>query len=164
MFSVVFSSANQQLVIFNHTGIAVLFQQVIEGLHRSVWWCMTWVGWVQQGEDERGEKPPAHVERAVSCHRSTATIVGLHQTSRSSCCPAISAACAEALLAWVVNILQEVTRAMIPPVRWIPAFPLPHHPHKALMILQVTLHWERFPNPHAWLQKDTSPSRGQSKQ
>lgn len=29
MFSVVFSGANQQLVIFNHTGIAALFQQVM---------------------------------------------------------------------------------------------------------------------------------------
>lgn len=39
MFSVVFPSTNQLLVIFNHTGVAVLFQQVTEGLCRSVVVC-----------------------------------------------------------------------------------------------------------------------------
>lgn len=36
---------------------------------RSVWWCVTWVGGVQQGEDEWGGKGPAHVERAEPCHQ-----------------------------------------------------------------------------------------------
>lgn len=35
MFSVVFSSANQQLIIFNHTGIAVLLQHRDRGMEQE---------------------------------------------------------------------------------------------------------------------------------
>lgn len=125
MFSVVFSSANQQLVIFNHTGVAVLFQQVIQGLSRSV-----------VEHDMGGERNPLPTWREPSpVTPSTTTIVGTFQMSRSSCCPAIPAACAAALLGWMVNILWEVTWGHATTRQVDPSLPVPHHPHKALVTL-----------------------------
>lgn len=65
MFSVVFSSANQQLIIFNRTGIAVPFQLHKRGMSRSV----LQVGWAQRAEGERGEKPSTCIERVGPCHQ-----------------------------------------------------------------------------------------------
>lgn len=49
MFSVVFSSANQQLIIFNHIGIAFFLSQI--GRHSiNKWWHMLKVMWVQPCE------------------------------------------------------------------------------------------------------------------
>lgn len=130
-----------------------------KGMCRSVWWCVTWVGWVQQGEDEWGEKPPATWEGwalspdpqppslALSRRADPAVVLPFQQPGA-------------ALLGWMVNVLHQVTQAMLPTGRWIPAFPLTHHPHKALMTLQVILHSQRFSDPHAWLQKDASPKAG----
>lgn len=161
MFSVVFSSANQRLVIFNHTGIAVIFQQVIEGLHGSVVvYDMGGVSAARRGWEGREIPCPRGESWALSPDPQPPSLASTRWAD-----PAV-------VLPFQQPVLQHCwpewwtffTQALLPPVRWIPAFLLPHHSHKALMTLQVTWHSQRFSNPHAWLQKDTSPSKGQSRQ
>lgn len=114
-------------------------------------------GWV-------GRESPCPLERAEPCHQ----IHSLHpwhppdEQIQLLPCHFSSLCCS------IVGLSGEHSpgghRGHAATSQWVPAFPLCHHPHKALMTLQVTLHSQRFSNPHAWLQKDTSPSKGQSRQ
>lgn len=67
MFSVVFASANQQLVIFNHTGTAVHFQRCDRGTEQECGAVEAAGGPSAARRGGAGEKPSAHLERAKSC-------------------------------------------------------------------------------------------------
>lgn len=124
----------------------------------GVWWCVTWVRSVQQGQDEWGEKPPAHVERAEPCHR-------IHNHHRWHppeeqiqllSCHFISLCCSTAGLNGEHSPGGHTGHATTRQVG--PSLPSPPSSSQALMALQVALHSQGFSNPHAWLQ--ISPSKG----